>query len=116
MGVHITNYQTNIWFKIDSRVLYVTFDATDYLKKGRNAVGVMLGHGWYSRDGSAPGRTHFADHPILMLQMEIEFTDGTRSRIVSDATWKAASGPIRANDMCVGETHDAWVHAPTRLR
>ena len=81
-----TYYNNDQPHKLGSRVLYVTLDATDYLKKGRNALGVMLGNGWYSYDRKAPGRQPFADAPILKLQLDMEFTDGTRASIVSDDT------------------------------
>ena len=102
-----TFYNNDTSFELGSRVLYVTFDATDYLKKGRNAVGSMLGNGWYSFDDDTPGRQEFADSPILILQMNIEFTDGTSMSVVSDDTWKVCSGPVTANEICLGEHYDA---------
>ncbi len=102
-----TYYNNDQPFELGSRVLYVTFDATDYLKKGRNAVGSMLGNGWYSYDDDTPGRQEFADSPILILQMNIEFTDGTSMSVVSDDTWKTSGAPITANEICLGEHYDA---------
>jgi len=94
-------------------VLYVTHDVTHHLKAGGNAVGVMLGNGWYSSDnGNAPGRQPYADRPKLILQMNIEFTDGESVSIVTDDTWKASSGPITANDICNGEDYDARLEKP----
>ena len=112
VGDHVLDPATSYYnndqpIKLGSRVLYVTLDATDYLREGRNAVGVMLGNGWYSRDGQTPGREPFADSPILLLQLDIEFTDGTSMSVVSDDTWKTSAGPITANEICLGEHHDA---------
>ena len=103
-----TSYYNNDQpIKYGSRVLYVTLDVTECLKSGRNAVGVMLGNGWYSHDGKSPGRQPFADSPQLILQMNVDFTDGTSMSVVSDDKWKASGGPITANEICIGEHYDA---------
>ncbi|MCK4782991.1 MAG: family 78 glycoside hydrolase catalytic domain, partial [Desulfobacteraceae bacterium] len=102
-----TYYNNDQPFELGSRVLYVTYDVTEYLKKGRNAIGVMLGNGWYSDDGKSPGRERFADRPKLILQMNIKFAEGASVSIVSDDTWKSSSGPITANEICLGEHYDA---------
>ncbi len=87
----------------DKRVLYVTHDVTDRLKKGRNALGVMLGNGWYSE----PGRLRYGDSPRLLLQMQIEYADGSTARVTSDPTWKTIDGPVRRGDFWRGEVYDA---------
>lgn len=108
-----TYYNNDQPFELHARVLYVTHDVTDYLKTGRNAVGVMLGNGWYSSDGEeSPGREPYGDRPKLILQMNIEFTDGESVSIVTDDTWKTSSGPITANDICKGEVYDARLERP----
>ena len=107
-----TYYNNDQPYKLGSRVLYVTLEATELLKKGKNALGVILGNGWYSYDKKSPGRQPFADAPILKLQLDMEFTDGTRASIVSDDTWKASSGPIMANEICSGEHYDARFEKP----
>ncbi len=92
------------------RVLYVTYDVTDMLREGRNTIGVMLGNGWYSEkifDEIFDKIRPFGDSPRLLLQMNIEFTDGMTSSIKSDETWKVCSGPIICNNLYGGETYDA---------
>lgn len=108
-----TFYNNDTQFDLHARVLYVTHDVTEHLKAGQNAVGVMLGNGWYSSDdGNSPGREPYADRPKLILQMNIEFIDGESVSIVTDDTWKASSGPITANDICNGEDYDARLEKP----
>jgi len=108
-----TYYNNDQPFELHARILYATYDVTDYLKAGRNAVGVMLGNGWYSSDGEdPPGRAPYGDRPKLMLQMNIEFTDGENVSIVTDDTWKTTSGPITENDICKGEVYDAQLEKP----
>jgi alpha-L-rhamnosidase len=91
-------------------VYYVTFDVTPYLKKGRNAMGVVLGSGRFF----APrlGAVNYG-YPRLLLQTEIAYADGTTERIVSDERWKLTTqGPIRANHEYDGEEYDARMEMP----
>ena len=77
------------------RVLYSTYDVTDMLRTGRNAVGAILGKGW------------FPESSRVILQLNIEFTDGTRTSITTDPSWKWSEGPIREDSLYHGETYDA---------
>ena len=93
----------------DKRVLYVTFDVTPQLQKGGNAVGVILGNGrFYALRASVPTAMRTFGYPKLLLQMDIEYDDGSVARIVSDKSWNlTTSGPIRANNEYDGEEYDA---------
>ena len=48
VGDHVLDPATSDYTQ---RVLYVTHDVTDLLQTGANAVGVMLGNGWYCEPG-----------------------------------------------------------------
>jgi len=91
------------------RALYVTFDITDQLQEGTNAVGVILGNGrFFAPREKVPAPTQTFGYPKLLLQMIIEYEDGTTSDIVSDEKWKITTeGPIRANNEYDGEEYDA---------
>jgi alpha-L-rhamnosidase len=105
-----TYYNNDQPFKLGSRVLYSTYDVTADLKNGANALGVMLGNGWYSAEAErlTPGsRDPYGDRPCLILQLDVEFDDGRRTSVVSNGTWKSASGPITYNDLADGERYDA---------
>lgn len=105
-----TYYHNNQPFKLASRVLYSVYDVTSDLKDGANELGIMLGNGWYSRDANQPHRawpTPFGERPCLILQMNVELTDGRVLNVISDSTWKTASGPVTSNDYFDGETYDA---------
>jgi alpha-L-rhamnosidase len=86
------------------RVLYVTHDVTKMLRRGDNALGVMLGNGWYS---APPPDKGYADSPRLMLQMVVKLADGRIQTIVSDESWRVTTGPILKNDLWGGESYDA---------
>ena len=99
----------------DKKVFYATYDVTDGLKTGSNAVGVMVGRGWYSllsNDFWGWHNARWIGQPKLILQMEIEYADGTSERIVSDKTWKVADGPIIFDDLRAGEIYDAQREKP----
>lgn len=85
------------------RILYETYDVTEYLKNDDNALGVWLGNGWYKHRGVQ----EYGDRPKLLLQMNIHYTDGTTMSVVSDESWKISESPITANSIWDGEIYDA---------
>lgn len=98
----------------DKRVYYQTYDVTRMLKPGtQNSFAALLGDGWYAGYlGFLPqlpvksARDHYGDKPRFRGQLEIEYADGRKETIATDASWKAAYGHIREADMLMGETHD----------
>jgi alpha-L-rhamnosidase len=99
----------------DERVGYTSYDVTPYLEHDANAIGVMLGRGFYDVHQTTPLDWHLApwrDKPKLLLQLEIRYTDGTSETIVSDGTWKTANGPITYDSVFGGEDFDARLETP----
>ncbi|HEY1661648.1 MAG TPA: family 78 glycoside hydrolase catalytic domain [Verrucomicrobiae bacterium] len=91
------------------RAYYVTYDVTKALRQGKNALGVILGNGRFYADRSHvySGTVSFG-WPKLLLNLRIEYADGTTSEIVSDGSWKLSlDGPITANNDYDGESYDA---------
>ena len=73
----------------DKRALYVTFDVTEDLQAGGNAVGVVLSNGrFFAPRLQSPVPMHSYGYPKMLLQMHIEYDDGTQQTIVSDRSWK----------------------------
>ncbi len=106
-------YFTPGWTDYRIRVYYNTFDVTEQLKKGFNAMGAMLGDGWYSGYiGWYHVRDHYGTHPRFAAQLVIEYADGTSKTIVTDNSWKATTGPILEGDFLMGETYDARKEIP----
>lgn len=96
------------WTKYDKEALYVTFDATPHLRQGNNALGVMLGNGFYY----IPRERYFkllADYgaPKLRLLLRMEYEDGSTEDVVSDTTWRVAPSPIVYSSIYGGEDYDA---------
>lgn len=101
--------------RYDRACLYVTHDVTRMLQKGGNAVGVMLGNGWYNVFTSAAWKFNEApwrDQPRMLLQLRIEYTDGTSELVTSDASWKATTGPVVLDGIRQGESYDARREMP----
>jgi len=90
------------------RDFYVTHNVTDLLKSGANAIGVVLGNGrYYAPRLESPTHTLTYGFPKLLLQMRLEYEDGS-DEVVSDDSWKLTdAGPIRANNEYDGEEYDA---------
>jgi alpha-L-rhamnosidase len=108
-----TYYNNAQPFKLGSRVLYATYDVTNDLQEGANVIGVVLGHGWYSGEADAPGReVIYGDRPKLLLQLNVELSDGRRFSVSSDAAWRTHAGPIIYNDLANGERYDARLEQP----
>jgi len=96
--------------RYDRRCLYVTYDVTSQLKQGANAVGAILGNGWYNQHATDVWDFHKAPwrgRPALLLQIHVEFADGSSQVIVSDGSWKVSSGPIVFDGIRNGESYDA---------
>jgi alpha-L-rhamnosidase len=102
------------WTSYTHRLRYQTFDVTNLLREGSNAIGAMLGDGWYrGRLGFGGGRRNiYGDRLALLAQLEISYADGTTDRIGTDAGWRAARGPILASDIYDGERYDARLERP----
>ena len=91
------------------RAYYMTFDVTGQIKAGKNAVGILLGNGrFFAPRANVPAKTTNFSFPKAIVQLSLEFEDGTTSTISSDETWKvSANGPIIANNEYDGEEYDA---------
>jgi alpha-L-rhamnosidase len=96
------------WTAYDHRLQYQTYDITAHLKPGKNAVGAILGDGWYRGYlGFGNTRNVYGERVALLAQIEVVYEDGTRDVFGTDKDWKAATGPILASDIYNGETYDA---------
>jgi alpha-L-rhamnosidase len=98
------------WSSYEHRLRYQTFDVTSMLHAGANAIGATVGDGWYRGRLGFPGvggRNLYGDRLALIAQLEVTYADGTTETIVSDETWRAATGPLVASSIYDGETYDA---------
>lgn len=101
------------WTTYKKQVLYVVHDITSFVRNGKNVAGVMLGNGWWNPlPFKLFGRWKISDYqqtgrPVLKAEIHLHYTDGTREKIVTDESWKTASGPVMRNNVYLGEHYDA---------
>jgi alpha-L-rhamnosidase len=89
------------------RVIYTTLDVTQTLKQGANCIAAILGNGYRSPPSKGWNEWQASQGaPQLLLELEVEFTDGSSSFTGTDDTWAADLGRIRHNDFWTMEVHD----------
>ena len=103
------------WTDYLKRIQYQTYDVTDLVQEGANALGASLGDGWFLGrmgptrwDKDYPRRGVYGKFRRLLVRLDIEHADGTVQTIVSDGDWKAnGDGPLQMSDIFLGATYDA---------
>lgn len=109
-GNKIGNHQLDPAFtRYDKTVLYATYDITSALKE-ENAIGVMLGNGWYNMFSKATwGFDHapWRGKPRVIMQIEVIYDDNSKEIIVTDESWKTSPAPVTFNSIRQGVIYDA---------
>ena len=115
-GKRVGNHMLDPGFTdYDKRVLYVTYDVTGLLLAGANAAGVVLGNGWFhpiTPDLFGFEKAPWRQTPRLLLNIDLDYADGSRETIASDTSWKWSFGPLVFNCIRAGETYDAGLEKP----
>jgi len=104
-GAKVGNNVLDIsWTDYGKRVMYTTYDVTSLLKAGKNAVGVMVGNGWWGQGSNGAKQVKF----LLTAN-----SGSTVMRVPSVAhSWNATNGPITYDSIYNGETYDARLETP----
>lgn len=101
------------WTNYRASMLYETFDVTALLQPGANALGVMLGNGFYNVAGGRYVKYNGSfGQPRLALMLRLTFDDGATRDIVTDNTWRVHDGPITFSCIFGGEDYDARLEIP----
>ncbi len=95
------------WTDYNKRIQYQVYDVTRMLRGGQNALGVILGDGWFCGHVGLTGGNNYGTAARALVQLRLDHADGTTETLVSDASWKASTGPILSDDLLDGETYDA---------
>ena len=95
----------------NKRVFYLTHDVTKQILNGENAIGLMLGNGFYGQNFAFGGGLKYGE-PRAKLLLIIEYVDGSMETLVTDNQWKAAQSPVVFDNIYVGETYDARSEMP----
>ena len=101
------------WTQYDKHALYVTFDITSQVVPGANALGIMLGNGFYYTPRERYRKITVAyGYPKMICLVRLEYEDGSSENIISDTSWKTTPGPITFSSIYGGEDHDANLEQP----
>ena len=96
----------------DKQAYYVNYDITEALKTGTNALGIILGNGFYGqniswkRDPESDKDLAYGP-PTVKLLVKLIYEDESEAEFYTDETWKEATGPIVFNNIYGGDTYDA---------
>ena len=96
----------------DKQAYYVNYDITEQLKTGKNALGIILGNGFYGQNISWKNDPESQKDlaygpPAVRMLVKIKYKDGSQADFYTDETWKEATGPIVFNNIYGGDTYDA---------
>jgi len=109
-GEKVGNHRLDpMYTRFDRRTLYVTHDLTPLVKKGENAVGVMLGNGWYNHQSTAVwyfDQAPWRARPRFCMDIRITYTDSSVETISSGTEWKTALSAVVFNSIYTGEHVD----------
>lgn len=110
-GEKIGNHRLDpLYTRFDRKNFYLTFDVTKYLQEGKNAIGVLLGNGWFNHQSIATWNFHEAawrNRPAFCMDLRITYDDGTVEVIPSDRDWKTSGGALVFNSIYTAEHYDA---------
>lgn len=101
--------------RYDRRNLYVTYDVTENLRQGENAIGVLLGNGWYNHQSTAVwyfDKAPWRARPKFCMDLRITYSDGSVETVASGADWQTAHSPVIFNSIYTAEHYDARLEQP----
>ncbi|MDP9229945.1 MAG: glycoside hydrolase family 78 protein [Bacteroidota bacterium] len=106
-------YLTPGWTSYNKRLQYQVYDVTNLVKKGTNAISVILGNGWYRGYIAWGGNKNSYGKDIsLLFQLNISYSDGSKESFSSDESWKSSTGSILNSEIYDGEIIDARLEKP----
>ncbi len=115
-GQKIGNHRLDpTYTRFDRRNLYVTYDITRQLQSGQNAIGVLLGNGWYNHQSTAVwffDRAPWRDRPTFCLDLHVTYEDGSKEIIATDRSWKTNLSPVIFNSIYTAEHYDGRLEQP----
>lgn len=101
------------WTSYRKHLCYQTYDVTEYLNEGENAMGAILGAGWYKgKMGFLEVRNNYGTRTAFLAQMTVRYEDGTEEVFVTDESWTGADAPIVFAEIYDGEIYDASMEIP----
>jgi alpha-L-rhamnosidase len=106
-GKRVGDYFAPGFTDYNVRTQVQAYDITKLLAEGDNAFGVIVGDGWYAGTVGFLGDKVYGERPFFMMQVNVEYEDGSKESVVTDHTWRVSKGPIVYSDFIMGEAYDA---------
>lgn len=94
----------------DKHLYYQTYDVTDLISEGENAIGFTLSSGWWSGSQTFVLGCYnlWGDKESVMAYLDIEYADGSKQSVVSDTDWSYyGEGAYKFSGFFQGERVDA---------
>ena len=96
------------WSYYEKRSLYNTFEITELLINGDNALGAIVGNGFYNVNNERYRKLVIAyGYPKLIFNISLTYNDGTLKNIVSDNSCRVSPSQITYSSIFGGEDYDA---------
>jgi alpha-L-rhamnosidase len=115
-GKKVGNHRLDpMYTRFDRRNLYITYDVTRDIQNGKNAVGVILGNGWYNFQSIGVWdfeRAPWRNRPAFCMDLRITYDDGSVETITTNKSWKTSTGPLIYNSIYTGEQYNAQLEQP----
>lgn len=102
------------WTAYQHRLRVMTYDVTDLIEPGANAIGAWLADGWYrGRLGFNGGtREFYGDRTALFAELDLVDPDGRVTTVATDDAWRTHPSPILRSGLYDGEVFDAAAQLP----
>ena len=101
------------WTNYDKRIFYNSYDITEMVRKGGNAIGILVGNGFYNVNRERYRKLVIAyGYPKLIFNIRIKYKDGSETSVFSDENCKVTSSPITFSSIYGGEDYDARMEQP----
>jgi len=96
------------WSDYRKSCFYNTYEVTENLKHGLNAIGTIVGNGFYNINRERYRKLVIAyGAPKMILKLEIQYNDGSNDIVVTDESWKTSPSPVTYSSIYGGEDYDA---------
>lgn len=94
------------WTQYNLTIQYHVFNVTQLTKARNVSFGAIVGTGWYS-GYVGPSRRHsyYGNDEYLLLELHLNYKNGTKAVIISDESWSVTTGPIVYSDILHGELY-----------
>ncbi len=97
------------WTSYHTRLQYQTYDVTSLLKED-NILDMTVANGWYRGElGFVMNKNIYGDRVAALLELRIEYTDGSVETVVTNDGWQCSTGNIRYSELYHGETIDSRI-------